>query len=166
MKKIIYIIPGLGESCKEKRYEKLAEALRAKNYKVNCIDPNWYLPISGQIFRVEKDAIVCGFSFGAVIAYLIAKKYPYRKAIFASISPLHKFSFKSLEKDLMAHMSRSKASAITEDAKNIKISLKSLKIPYVTLAGELEKGMPADFIVPKTGHVMTNAYINCIQNLV
>jgi hypothetical protein len=166
MKKIIYIIPGLGEQCTEVRYKKLAKALKTKGYKVNCINPDWYKPISTQVFPVEKNAIVCGFSLGAVLAYLVAKKYSCEKVIFASISPIHEFSFNSLVKDYSKHMPKNLAVAIATDIKSIKISLKSLKVPYVTLAGQFEKNMPADFLVPNTGHRMTNAYIKCIAKLV
>ena len=167
MKKIAYIIPGFGESCKEAQYKKLAVALRTKGYVVNCVNPDWYRPISKQIFQVEKDAVVFGFSIGAVLAYLIAKKFPYRKAIFASISPIHKFSFKNFKSALHPYMSNDLATEITIDIKSIKVSLKNLKVPHVTLVGQLEKKMPqADFIVPKTGHRITTSYINCISKLI
>ncbi len=166
MKKIIYIIPGLGETCTEARYKKLAASLRAKGYKVNCVNPDWYKPLSSQVFAVGKNAVVCGFSFGAILAYLVAKKYPCKKAIFASISPLHEFSFKSLVEDYSEHMPKSLAEEIAADIKKIKVSLEGLKVPYVSLAGEFEKHMPADFLVPKTKHRMTDAYIKCIQKLV
>ncbi len=63
-------------------------------------------------------------------------------------------------------MSKAMATIIAKDIKKIKISLKSLSIPYVTLAGQKEKEMPADIIVPRTGHRMTDSYIKCIQKLV
>ncbi|MBU4480406.1 hypothetical protein KKG48_03120 [Patescibacteria group bacterium] len=175
MKKNIYIIPGLGESCDLLRYKKLVKALQINGYEVNCVNPDWYNPLSKQVFRVEKDAVVCGFSFGAVLAYLIAKKYPCRKVILASISPIHKFSFKELEKDfrrdiapkLGKELAQKRGTEMAKDIKNIKISLKSLKTPFVTLAGEKETEiMPADFIVPQAKHIMTDKYINCIQKLV
>lgn len=99
MKKIIYIIPALGESCDEKPYQELSKAILIKGYVVKLVNPDWYAPLTTQLFKVEKTAIIFGFSFGAVLAYLIAQKYPYRKAIFGSLSPLHTFSFKSLEND-------------------------------------------------------------------
>ena len=165
MKKIIYIIPALGENCSLVKYQTLTKSLEDKGYKVNQVNPNWYRPISEQIFRVEKNAIVFGFSFGAIIAYLIAKQYPCRKVIFASISPIHEFSFRSLVKDFCEHMSKNLAVEIATDVKKIKISLKSLRVPFVTLAGQFEK-MKADFLVPATGHRITPAYIKCIENLV
>lgn len=165
MKKIIYIIPGNGETCNLSRYRKLAKVLSDKGYKVIPVNPDWYKPLSENVFKVDKNSVVCGFSFGAVLAYLIAKKYPYRKAIFASISPIHKFSFKSLVSDMVPYMSKEKAIKISTDIKKIKISLKSLKIPFITLAGEREK-TEAMFLVPKTGHYMSKKYIEYIAKLI
>ncbi|OGD66782.1 hypothetical protein A2442_01505 [Candidatus Campbellbacteria bacterium RIFOXYC2_FULL_35_25] len=175
MEKIIYIIPGLGENCNLLRYKKLAEALQFSGYKVNCVNPDWYMPISGQVFKIEKEAILLGFSFGAILAYLVAQKYPCKKVIFASMSPIQKFSFKELEKDfrrdiapkLGKKLAKERGTELARDIKNIKISLKELQTPFITLVGEKEEEMmPADFIVPQTGHIMTNRYIKCIQKLV
>ena len=175
MKKIIYLIPGLGENCDLLRYKKLAEVLQASGYEVKYINPDWYSPLSRQVFQVEKDAIVFGFSFGAVLAYLVAQKYPCRKVIFASISPIHKFSFKELEKDyrkdiapkIGKELAQKRGTELARDIKSIKILLKNLKTPFVTLVGEKEtEMMPADFIVPQSGHRMTDKYIKCIQKLI
>ena len=164
MKKIIYIIPGNGENCKLARYKKLASVLSKQGYLVKLINPDWYRPMSEQIFKVEKDAILFGFSFGAVLAYLVAKKCPCKKVIFASLSPIHTFSYKSLVDDLKPYMSEDKAIKISKDIKKIKISLNELKTPHVTLMGESEK-MDADFLVPKTGHYLSPAYIRCVSKL-
>ena len=165
MKKIIYIIPGQGENCNVIRYQKLVQVLKNKGYIVNPVNPNWYKPLSEQVFPIEKDAILFGFSFGAILAYLIAQKFSCRKVIFASISPIHTFSYSSLVKDCQEYMSKDEAVAIAVDIKKITISLESLKVPFVTLAGEREK-IKADFLVPRTGHKITEAYIKCIENLV
>jgi len=163
--KTIYIIPGLGEKCDLVRYKKLAHALTGKGYEIKPVNPNWYRPLSENVFPVKKDDIVIGFSFGAVIAYLIAKKYPCKKVILASISPIHEFSFESLVKDYRTHMKKDLAIEIAKDIKQIKISLKTLKVPYVTLMGEREHDL-ADFLVPKTEHEINSAYIRCIEKFV
>ena len=75
MKSKIYIIPGLGENCSLIRYKTLGETLKSKGYNVVYINPNWYKTLSEQVFFVGKNSIICGFSFGGVLAYLIAKKY-------------------------------------------------------------------------------------------
>jgi pimeloyl-ACP methyl ester carboxylesterase len=166
MKKIIYIIPGQGENCTLARYKALAKVLVKKGYNVKKINPDWYRPLFEQIFPVEKDAVILGFSFGAVFAYLLAKKYPCRKVIFASLSPLHTFSRESLIQDMRPYMAETLAHEIAIDFKHIKIQLISLKVPYICLAGQYEKGIAADFLVPKSGHRITPAYIKCIEKLV
>ena len=53
---------------------------------------------------------------------------------------------------------------IKRELKKMKISLKTLETPYVTIAGQKEK-MGADFLVPNTKHYISVAYINCISKL-
>ncbi|MEI6304987.1 MAG: hypothetical protein WCP09_03170 [Candidatus Taylorbacteria bacterium] len=158
---MIYIIPGLGENCQLLRYRKLEAILQSNGYEVKCFNPNWYEPLSDQVFSVEKDSIVFGFSFGAVLAYLIAKKYTCKKVIFASLSPIHKFSYDELVKDYNKHMSKKLSVRIAKDIKSIDISLNSINVPWVTMAGEYE-GLSADIIIPKTRHRITNRYIEYI----
>ena len=50
MKKKLYFIPGMGESCDLSRYKKLIKAIEDKGYEVKDINPDWYMPISNQIF--------------------------------------------------------------------------------------------------------------------
>jgi esterase/lipase len=167
--KIVYIIPALGDSCSLQKYQKIGSVFILKGYKVNYINPDWYKPLSGEIFKVEKNAVLFGFSFGAVLAYLIAKKYPCRKVFFASLSPIHSFSYKSLVKDFSEHMSKEKAEELSADIKKIKVNLGSLKTPYVTIAGELEKlakgEKVADILVPKTGHQINSHYLNALNKI-
>jgi esterase/lipase len=159
MKKTIYIIPGLGESNRLIRYQKLAAELQGKGCVIKKIDPDWQKPLSEQIIKVEKNAVVIGFSLGAVLAYLIAEKFPCKKVIFASMSPIHTFKTKSSIKSLNTIMPLEKASAIVKDWKNIKVSLSNFKTPFVRLVGEYEKGMgTADVYVPNAGHYLGKKY--------
>lgn len=82
--------------------------------------------------------------------------------ILASISPIHTFSFDDLVKDYHRHMSKALAVQIARDIKNISVSLMSLNVPYITMAGEYERS-PANIIVPKTNHRITNRYIERID---
>ena len=165
----IYIIPGLGESCILVRYKNLASSLSKKGYNVIPVDPDWYQPLTKLVFRVEKNATIIGFSFGAVLAYLIAKKYPYKKAIFASMSPIHDFSYEILVKDYLLHMNKDKAIKLAKDVKSIKINLKTIDTPFVTLMGEHEKKYlsesKSDIIIPKTKHYMSKKYADTISAL-
>lgn len=165
MKKIVYIIGGQGERADEIQYIKLASALKKKGYTVKPVHPNWYIPLSEQVFKVEKDAIIIGFSMGAILAYLIARKYSYQKAIFASMSPIHTFSFQEEFEFLSTKMDPKKAFAIVKDMKSIKVDLEKINTPYIRFAGSLERGIPADIKVPRTGHNMTKTYIHCIARI-
>jgi esterase/lipase len=168
--KVVYIIPALGDSCSLQKYQRIGSVFTLKGYKVNYINPDWYEPLSTQVFKVEKSAALFGFSFGAVLAYLIAKKYPCRKVFFASLSPIHSFSYKSLVKDFSEHMSKEEAEELSADIKKIKVNLNSLETPYITIAGELEKlakgEKTADILVPKTGHRIDSRYVNAIDKVI
>ena len=164
MKNKIYIIPGQGQSVRISQYKKLISALKEKGYEVVGINPSWYKALSPQIFPIEKDSIIIGFSYGAILAYLVAKKYPCKKLILASLSPIHKDSFETLTKDFSNDMTEKQAVEVARDIKSIKINLQELKCPYVTFAGIKEKAK-ADFLVPNTGHEMTDEYIKCISEL-
>lgn len=164
MKTKFYFIPGMGESCKLIRYQKLVKTIEKKGYEVVCINPDWYKPITEQLFNIEKDSIIAGFSMGAVMAYLIAKKNPCKKAIFASISPVHTFKYKEFMDFLCEHMDKDLAELITKDILKIKIDLTLLNCPHVTLAG-IKEGDKADYLVPRSGHRMTDTYIKTIEKL-
>ncbi len=156
----------MGESCDEQAYTSLAEDLQKEGYTTMPINPDWKKPLTKQTVKVEPDAIVFGFSMGAVLAYLIAKEYPCRKAILASISPIHTFSGKEFGSFLNEHMTAEESAAVAQDILNIKVDLENLKTPHVTLMGEKE-GMSKeektpDIIVPGAGHEIDAAYRKAI----
>lgn len=162
MKQTIYIIPGFGSSCREKSYISLARKLKPR-FNIKKVNPDWRKPLSGQIFRISENDIVIGFSFGAVLAYLISKKFKPFKTILASLSPLKDFTYKELFTDNLKYMSSTKAAAVAKDLKKIHIDL--TKVRAITISGEKEN-MSTDFIVLKTGHSLTPKYVNSIVKLV
>jgi len=168
MKKIIYIIPGQGENCNLARYKSLSSDLIKKGYVVHPVNPDWYKPISNQVFKIEKNSIIIGFSFGAVLAYLLAEKYSCKKLILASPSPIHTFKESDFVDSLKPYMSKANALEIFKDLKKIKINLHTLKSPYVTLMGQKETMVknetPAQIYVPRTGHYLGKTYIKYILN--
>ena len=72
--KRVYIIPGLGH----KKYD-LPKYIK---YLYLSIDDVLNLP------KLPNDSVLIGFSVGAVIAYLISLKYPVKKLILCSPSPI------------------------------------------------------------------------------
>jgi alpha/beta superfamily hydrolase len=162
MKTTIYILPGFGETCSETRYKKLDTVLKSKGYIVERVKPNWYKPLSANVFKPKKNSILIGFSFGAIVAYLIAIKYPVSKVIFCSMSPIT--TYKDFYESYLAHMDEENSRLNAEDITKIKISLDKLKTPHITLAGEKEN-LKANLLVPKTGHYMSIKYINCLTEL-
>lgn len=166
----IYIIPGLGENCNLKRYISLKMKLEEKGFSVISINPDWYKPLKDQIIPIEKDAILFGFSFGSILAYLISEKHICKKIIFASISPIHLFSYKELYNDYLLHMDENSAKILTKEIKNIKINLNKLKSPWITVAGQDEELLvgekKSDILIPNTKHFMSKKYIDVVTKLV
>lgn len=164
MKKI-YIFPELGSNCSENSYKNLSQALKKLDYQVILIKPDWFKPISNQIFKIDEDAIVFGFSMGAVLAYLSICKYRCRFAIFASMSPIYKFTIDEYAVDLFPYMSRDDAYLIARDLKNITIDMSKIEAPYITISGENEN-MDSDIYVSNTGHELNDNYIENILKII
>lgn len=164
MKKTLYIIPGMGQTCDLVRYKKLANVAKDKGYKVVPVDPDWYAPISKQIFKPQTNAVIFGFSMGAILACLVAEKYPCKKLILASTSPIDEFDYVDFEKEMRNYMSVEKAKSVTGDIENISIDFKKLRVPFVKLAGDSE-GMKADILISKAKHFLTVDYIKAVERL-
>ena len=162
IKNKVYIIPAWGSVCTERPYILLSRALKAKGYNPIPINPNWYHLLTRQVFRPEPDSIIIGHSFGAVLAYLIARKYPLKKVILASLSPVKKLSYNNLYKEAVKHMSPNMATAIISDIKSIKIDRKKMICPHILFAGDREKDILSDIKVKNTGHFLTSTYIKAI----
>ena len=152
MKKIIYIIPGWNESSQYKIYQSLATLAREKGYKVIFYDINWNKSLSSQIFSIEKNAIIFGFSLGAIFARLIAQRYKYRKIILASMTPYYSFKNKELKDRLVKLLGKKFIEDIHKEFR-LKHSLHDQIIIY----GDREKEQ-GDIIIPKTGHRLNIRY--------
>lgn len=101
MKKVFYIIPGWQESCADKPYQLLARAVKEKGYEVISRDVDWTKPLSPQVFSIPREAVVFGFSLGAILAWLVAQKYPCRHLILASMTPHRSFVDAEIKKALV-----------------------------------------------------------------
>lgn len=103
MKKIIYLIPGFGEShIKEKGWSKVAKLFEVNGFNPVHITIDWdkttpssfsdYTKEFLQQFKKPKntEVYVLGFSFGAIIAFLTATKTKPTALILCSLSPFFK----------------------------------------------------------------------------
>jgi len=159
MKKIIYIIPGWKESSRYKIYQAFATLAEKKGYNAIFYEIDWSRPLSSQIFPVQKDAVVFGFSLGAILARLIAQEYACRKLILASMTPLHSFKDKKMKNELAGLLGQ----AFVEDISK-KLRAKHHARNQVIIYGDREEE-PGDIIVPRTGHRLNARYAEEIVGL-
>lgn len=159
MKKILYIIPGYQDTSRRKPYQSLATIARKKGYEVVFYNINWKKRLSPQVFPVPKNAVIFGFSLGAILARLVAQDYPCRHLILASMAPLYSFKGGKNKKPLVDLL----GSRYIEDiAKNLK--LKHLADKQTRMYGALEGGR-GDIIVPNTEHELSEQYIKEIARI-
>jgi len=159
MKKIIYIIPGWEETTKRKPYKLLAEEARKKGYDVVLSNVDWKKPLSTQVFDVPKNAVIFGFSLGAILAWLVAQKNSSKHLILASMTPHYSFTDRKIKKTLVEITG---AKFVNDVIKNLKPKHKATK--QTIMYGALEKEV-GDILVPKTQHELTNEYIKEITKL-
>ena len=159
MKKVLYIIPGLRESCSSKPYQLLANTAGEKGYEVVCKNVDWGKPLSLQVFAVPRKAVLFGFSLGAILAWLVAQKYPCRHLILGSMTPHYNFTDSKMKKAL-ADLTGKKF--IGDVTKNLKSTHRAKKQTVMYGDGEKEG---ADVLVPKTGHRLNSNYIKEIMKI-
>ena len=159
MKKVIYIIPGWKESSQYKIYQSLATLAKEKGYDAIFHEIAWDRPLSSQIFPVQKDAIIFGFSLGAILAHLIAQKYECRQLILASMTPFHYFKNKKIKNELADLLSR----AFVEDISK-KLRIKNRARRQIIIYGDREEES-GDIIVSRTGHRLNARYNKVIADL-
>lgn len=158
MNKKFYIIPGWGETCRRRQYQSLAKSVRKKGYEVIFKNVDWNRKISEQIFEVEKNSILFGFSMGTLLARLVSQDYKNQLVIFASMTPLRHFKGGEQEKMLVDAIGEK----IVEDVKkNLRPRIKSKS---VTMYGDKENEK-ADVIISNTDHEISENYIREIVKL-
>ncbi len=160
MKKTLYIIPGWRETCRRKPYKEIARIAEKKGYEVVCKNVDWARTLSSQVFPVEKDDCIFGFSLGAILASLVAQKYQCRHLILASMTP-HR-SFKN-QKDKKALIDLINSKFVNDITHNLRRLHKAKKQTIIYGDKEEEAG---DILVPKTGHVLSDNYISVISGLI
>lgn len=99
MKKTLYLIPGFGETSSDPAYVRISRVAKEAGYHVVPFDPTWdrsaatrWVADFSRIVERDgaKNASVIGFSFGAYIAVLAAKKYDFNRLYLCSLSPYFK----------------------------------------------------------------------------
>ncbi len=91
----LYIIPAYQETIRNKGYGKIISAAKKKKYNIIVLNLQLKnkslkeLVKQGEnIIGKDKNSVIFGFSTGALIAFCISKKIPFKKGIYASISPI------------------------------------------------------------------------------
>lgn len=156
----IYIISGYQETTRRRPYQKLRKILQAKGYEVIFKNINWKQNLTEQIFEIEKDSIIFGFSLGAILARLVVQNYCCKHAIFASMTDLNDFK-KGKNREALIELLGEK---FVNDVRDyLKPKHKALKqtIMYGDKEGELE----ADVFVKNTEHELSEEYLKEIVKI-
>ena len=153
MKKILYIMPGWEEKCNYKPYQLLANVAKKNGYEVIHKNIDWKKPLSSQIFSIPHEAVLFGFSLGAILAWLVAQKNPCRHLILASMTPRHNITDPIIKKTLIDLAGKRFVEDVITHLKSTHQAKKQ-----TIIYGDREEET-ADIIVPKTGHRLNNNYI-------
>jgi len=136
MKKVAYIIPGFGESIKEKPYSQISSFFIKNGINPILIKINWkYRVMSNYIKQFKKQAkiknpnYIFGFSFGAIIALICANEIKPKKLILCSLSPYFKEDLLKLKPSWIKLSGKRQL----EDLKNYSFNKISKKIKSKTI---------------------------------
>lgn len=160
MKKI-YILPGYEETTRRRPYQKLRSFLQKEGYEVIFKNINWKQNLTEQIFEIEKDSIIFGFSLGAVLARMIAQKHSCKLGIFASMTILTDFKKGSNREALIELLGQE----FVDDVRDY-LKLKHKASRQVIMYGDKEGETKADVFVKNTEHELTDEYLKEIVKLV
>ncbi len=159
MNKSLYIIPGLKETCRRRPYQALAKIAEKKGYTVVFKNVDWNSNLSPQIFDVPENAVIFGFSLGAVLAWLVAQNNSCSHLILGSMTPLHCFKGGEMRKALVDLLG---ANYINDIEDKLKSRNKSKKQTIIYGDKEEEAG---DILVLDTEHEITANYLKEIEKL-
>ena len=107
--KIAFIIPGFGYSGKEKEYQKIAGFFKNKDIKPIVIHIRWKRHTFSEYVEEARRQIVSqsalsdelyllGFSFGAMITFVLSSELRFEKQILCSLSPYFKEDMPKIKK--------------------------------------------------------------------
>lgn len=185
-KKYFVIIPGFGETGKEKPYKELAVNATEKGFVVYVIEIQWnFRTLSQWIKQVEeyierkeivpKRTILFGFSFGAEISLFVSNKQTFSKVLLASPSPYFSENLQYIPQESKVFFGIRR---MIDFKKYLYTSVCNLKSSHAILffgendwdigiktSKKVAKKNEVDFLlVPKSGHELTVEYINEIKN--
>lgn len=97
MHKVVYVIPAYSESTKYKRYKKILPLFMSRGFEVIPVKIKWknntmtdYVNQFLKNYKPKKDSYLFGFSFGAMITLISARKVKPKMLILCSLSPYFK----------------------------------------------------------------------------
>ena len=159
MIKTLYIIPGWEDTCDQTEYRNLGKAAEDAGFQVVFKNVDWKKPLSPQAFEIESDAIIFGFSLGAILAWLVAQKYECQHLILASMTPHYSFVDPLIKKELVNL-------AGNEFVEDIISNLDSYNKAHkqTIIYGDKENEM-ADILVQNTDHEINAEYIKVVIKL-
>ena len=157
VKSNFYIISGWYDTTGRAPYQRISEIATMKGYKVVKVNPEWDEPLSDQIFPVTKDDVIFGFSMGAILACTVGRKYPYKKLILASMTPVLDLSRPTLNM---------LGKEISNDCKKFKYG--GLKATYFYGEKEIDESLNrikkfGIKVIPNTHHQLNAEYIEHIS---
>lgn len=108
MKKTLYVLPGFGETTKDKPYRQIATFARSAGYEVVMYSPQWSRAVPSDwlagfqsilpLNPVGK-ATVFGFSFGAYVALNAATQFKFDRVIACSAPPFFHADIPDIDDD-------------------------------------------------------------------
>jgi esterase/lipase len=142
MEKLLYVIPGFGESTRDKPYRAIASFAKSAGYEVVLYSPKWSRATPTQWIAGLKEKIaqhgttnatVFGFSFGAYVAINTAREIPFAKIIACSLPPFFQADIVNIEPSTRTFLGTRRMA----DFENYAFPA-TLKTPIVFMSGEQE----------------------------
>lgn len=156
-KDTVYIFPGLEETTRRKVYQDLRRDLERLGCTVKLKNLDWRKKFSKQIFPIEDEAILIGFSLGAIFAKLLAESVKPKKVLLLSATEMKYFKNKKDIKTLAKVWSKPQVLDLVKNLHH-KTKLKN----EVYFYGDQEK-VAGDIIIKNTGHELTANYLQAIK---
>lgn len=175
------IIPGFGESAKDKEYKTLKKQIRMiyPDSVVDFYNPIWdRKTIKHWIndFKIKfkginsTEFILMGFSLGSYIALTLTKELTFKKVILASLSPYFKENVKNIPADAAKFMGKKRMRDFADNTLpssiNTKVSFlfgdQDWKDAIIQAEKLAEKYNGKFILIKNTGHELTEEYIKKI----